>query len=699
MKTTNKNTMRMMGLIGLMGLMAPTVLAQGDVKDKAAITGSNVSAANDSLMVLDASEAAAGRAGMKLLRFTEAVNVPSFFSAVPDGTFSIGKTTGLQAALDGKQAGLVSGTTLKTINSTSLLGSGNLAIDATINNADVNNAIAEARATTRAALTPETHLFASDFGVVGDGVADDTAELQAAIVAATAAKRTLVVRGTIKLSDEIVITGAGTKIDGYGATLVQSNAAKNGLKFTPPVSGVIIEGLTVSGQGPASHDAVGLHLRKDDLSYIGPDYTFREVTIHGFRRGTRIANVTTLNMDAVTVYNARIGHDWYLVQTGVAQRLRVVQGENTAGTPHSDSCCFKLEGTSYGLEINGSEFGGYNKFVLATGMHASFDNCNVESISSGIIFDAPYGGFLSFTNSKIQQTITALGAIVSYNADNGGLSLNWHNNLTTLAVNACEVEVYGSSYIRGPVTTGKDLLIAYATTQGGARTTIRQQAPTVQRNVAAGVLPGDGTVFPGASAIISSPTDVAPDTWADNPLIRYKNNRTGANEWGSTSNNMLSRVLAISDNLANTTTTERDFIGTQGTGFTLPAGTLAGWGESLHCKLSGKTAAHASNGRTFKVYYGGTLRQTFGPFTTTSAESFRLEVDVQKYYSGNSGGVIISSALIGGAGIGYNTQSDIVAFSTSLSPVATRVTATGVESGDIVLHAGKMTWWRTTQGF
>ncbi len=40
----------------------------------------------------------------------------------------ISDTTGLQTALDAKQATLVSGTTIKTINSESLLGSGDIAI-------------------------------------------------------------------------------------------------------------------------------------------------------------------------------------------------------------------------------------------------------------------------------------------------------------------------------------------------------------------------------------------------------------------------------------------------------------------------------------------------------------------------------------------------------------------------------------------
>lgn len=561
-------------------------------------------------------------------------------------------------------------------------------------NESVNTAIAEDPAATKTALGPEMPLFASDYGVVGDGVADDTAELQAAITAAQAVGKTLVLSGTIKVSDEIVITGFGHRISAYGATITQTNTAKNALTLTSPVSGVLIEGLTLVGQGAATHDAAGIYLRKGDLSYIGPDYVFRDMTIHDFRKGTSIANVTTLRMDCVNVYNTRIGHDWYLIQTGLMTQSRVVAGDG-----NSSGCCFKLEGTSYGLVIQGGEFGGYNKFAITTGMHLEFDGINVEAITSGIIFDCPYGGQLSVTNSKIQQSITALGSIVSYNGDNGGLLLNWFNNTTSLASNACEVEVYGSTYFRGPVVTGRDVFVAYASTQGGTRTIIRQQAPTEQRNSSGGVLPSSGTVFPGARAIISSATSVATDDWADNPLVRVRNNRTGSDEWSSTSNNMLSRVIAYSDTLANATTTETDLIGTQGSGVSLPAGTLAGWGESLKYTLYGTTAADGSNARTFKFYYGGSLRFTFGPYTTASAEPWKLEVDVQKYYGGNSGGVKLCATMIGGSGIGTSVQTATAAFNSSLSAVATRVTGTGVASNDIVLHAGKLTWTRATQGF
>lgn len=55
------------------------------------------------------------------------VNVPATFPATAH-THPISDVTGLQTALDGKQATLVSGTSIKTVNNTSLLGVGNITI-------------------------------------------------------------------------------------------------------------------------------------------------------------------------------------------------------------------------------------------------------------------------------------------------------------------------------------------------------------------------------------------------------------------------------------------------------------------------------------------------------------------------------------------------------------------------------------------
>lgn len=67
------------------------------------LAGSGIDRNNDRLLVRDASvDAAAG--ALRRVTIGDLVNVPGLFANVADGTFSIAKTSGLQAALDGKAA-------------------------------------------------------------------------------------------------------------------------------------------------------------------------------------------------------------------------------------------------------------------------------------------------------------------------------------------------------------------------------------------------------------------------------------------------------------------------------------------------------------------------------------------------------------------------------------------------------------------
>lgn len=76
--------------------------------------------------------------GMALLRSLGAAPAPAW----GDITGTLSDQTDLDAALSGKQATLVSGTNIKTVNGNSLLGSGDLAV--TTPAADILNAIAGA---------------------------------------------------------------------------------------------------------------------------------------------------------------------------------------------------------------------------------------------------------------------------------------------------------------------------------------------------------------------------------------------------------------------------------------------------------------------------------------------------------------------------------------------------------------------------
>jgi hypothetical protein len=76
-----------------------------------------------------------GEGGGGPVDWTDVTNKPTTFTPSTH-SHAIADTTGLQAALDAKQDTLVSGTNIKTINSTPLLGAGDIAISGTLADGD-----------------------------------------------------------------------------------------------------------------------------------------------------------------------------------------------------------------------------------------------------------------------------------------------------------------------------------------------------------------------------------------------------------------------------------------------------------------------------------------------------------------------------------------------------------------------------------
>ena len=127
-----------------------------------------------------------------------------------------------------------------------------------------------------------------DYGAAGDGVADDTAEVQAAITAAAGVGGTVVVpAGTYRISSALTVPG-GVRVTGSGQ-LRQVTAGRSGLRITG--SDVTVEGITLTGRHSTS-------------TYAGGEYAIfaQGVSVASPLRGITIRDVTVSKWGAYGVY-------------------------------------------------------------------------------------------------------------------------------------------------------------------------------------------------------------------------------------------------------------------------------------------------------------------------------------------------------------------------------------------------------------
>jgi hypothetical protein len=135
-----------------------------------------------------------------------------------DITGTLSDQTDLQSALDAKQATLVSGTNIKTINSTSLLGSGNVAVEPTIT-----------AGTTSQYYRGDKTFQTLDKSAVGLSNVDNTSDVNKPVstaqATAIAAKQDTLVSGTnIKTINSTSLLGSGDIVIGGAPAWLESNA-------------------------------------------------------------------------------------------------------------------------------------------------------------------------------------------------------------------------------------------------------------------------------------------------------------------------------------------------------------------------------------------------------------------------------------------------------------------------------------------
>jgi hypothetical protein len=172
-------------------------------------------------------------------------------------------------ALAGKQATLVSGTNIKTINSTSILGAGDITIAATdatnaglflpaektklagiASGATANqtDAVTNTSIAMRAQNLAENKFYVEDYGAIGNGTTDDTAAIQATINAAFAAAT-----ASGNFYCEVVFQSRRYKL---GGTLVFGGTTLGYSLLTIPAVAVTAHKITVKFKGVGGADSL-----------------------------------------------------------------------------------------------------------------------------------------------------------------------------------------------------------------------------------------------------------------------------------------------------------------------------------------------------------------------------------------------------------------------------------------------------------
>lgn len=197
---------------------------------------------------------------------------PTGITIVPDSTFSIAKTTGLQAALDAKalDAGVVhltGGETIagaKTFSTTPVVPDGSWALGKLASIA-AGRILGNVSASTAApaVLTPlqadeflaHGAINAKNYGAIGtNGSADDTAAIQAAVDAAAPGQPVLLPQGIYRVTSTINLK-QGTTIIGSFAARFAHYQTSTGVDGGPMIGTVIRQSSTFSGSAVFSASA------------------------------------------------------------------------------------------------------------------------------------------------------------------------------------------------------------------------------------------------------------------------------------------------------------------------------------------------------------------------------------------------------------------------------------------------------------
>ena len=692
--------------------------------DFPAITGSAVDPAADLLLLNDTS---AGTAGSKKITLAELVNVSSFTNGnfLAANSIEFAQVNGLQAALDAKQATLVSATNIKTINGSSLLGSGNLALTSDLTAGPVRStsgtstiAADQITPTMLATGIPHTKLTGlgtaatksaiylnvrdAPYNAVGDGVADDRAAIQAAIDAtlvAGASKIVFLPAGTYKITSPLLIRGMGMSIVGVSAytTIIKQTAVnQHGIRIgnTEETRHMRVSGLKIEGPGADTTTGSGIYAAMDDAGPIGSQLLVEDFQITGFANGIFAQEMPRLAVRDGLFYNNIVGLRLPKADTFICHNVGM--GAPTVAAETWGYIIGTATLANFAGEIQLGEYGDLDHFMLLTRGKIAVADVNLERIggAGGYItkIDSDLAS-LSWSGCRINSATLSGGdldtgavfRLIMTNSDRGATlifpmpprieSTGWRD-IEVVGTYAYNANVLGLSNENAP-------FVVWSSTEGGSAIVKTRLGNSQIKNT-------DAQFSSDATRHGYQIFQAAQGGSNDRDL---RNIRTSMGTFLSAdriNRNLLDVLHDTSTAVSNTTTTETALLN-----YVLPANYFTSVDQTIRITAFGKFAANANN-KNITLSIGGSFGGTAVVYDSTALAINGNDWSLDCLVTRASGSTFHSRVIAGCDDPLFTKKLTVTKALAGYANQATTfaIKATGVATGDIELIYGQVYFMR-----
>ena len=549
-------------------------------------------------------------------------------------------------------------------------------------------------AVSAAGVTVDT-LNVKAYGAVGDGVADDTSAIQAALDAAgasdTASSTVYLPAGNYKITADIQIPRAGITLEGDGqlsTIITQATASEHAITWNTSVNSqyTTIRRLGLVGAGGDTSTGTGIYARNDTGpgNFWASQFLLQDVAITGFLNGVWAQNAPKFIIQDSRIVNNAVGIRFTKADTFLIENVAMGASGVTASTTGiilENSSAPIVSGSNFGGIVKLGEYGDLDRFMHVSGgsvvtvIEPNVERCGVATTQEAIYLAGTakmtwLGGRIS--NGTGDSTMAIFRLYCDAGGDVPTLTILGNPKLGGGSIRTIESfgGLYGKSAISAIGTAALD--ITYASTAGGTALFTSKTSPlrsfaslssmdnTSASRAMFGYIPG-GTNAADIAVVTSKD---ATGTYARRNLI----------------NDALHKVVFSSATILSSAAGAETTLSTTA----LPAYTMPAVGWTTRIKVMGKFANNANNKRV-RLSIGSPSFYVIYDSGSAAFQNSDFEIDItwiaraaaQSYFSAKCWSNDASPPP------SYISTTNSNSFDAALD---FRVNTTGVAAGDITIQ-------------